>query len=33
LKAKETGDERRSKRKPQVEINGPVFKKITKKYL
>lgn len=33
LKAKETGNERRNKRKPQVEINNPIFKKINKKYL
>jgi len=33
LKAKETGNERRNKRKPRIEIDGPIFKKITKKYL
>ena len=33
LKAKETGNERRGKRKPQIEINNPIFKKINKKYL
>lgn len=33
LKAKETGDERRSKRKPRVEIDDPILKKIAKKYL
>ncbi|HOM68371.1 MAG TPA: hypothetical protein PLA57_01125 [Candidatus Paceibacterota bacterium] len=33
LKAKETGNERRSKRKPRIEIENPIFKKITKKYL
>ena len=33
LKAKETGDERRNKRKLQIEIENPIFKKIAKKYL
>jgi ribosomal protein L35 len=33
LKAKETGKERRNKRKPVIEIDAPIFKKATKKYL
>ena len=32
-KAKETGEERRNKRKSIIEVKNPIFKKITKKYL